>query len=60
MCWLGAALHMASANGHLDVVKCLIEHGAVSTSSLSEVMELKKRQCSERAVLSPFGRSRSE
>uniref|UniRef100_A0A7I4FKK2 Uncharacterized protein n=1 Tax=Physcomitrium patens TaxID=3218 RepID=A0A7I4FKK2_PHYPA len=34
------ALHMASANGHLDVVKCLIEHGAVSTSPLSEVKKL--------------------
>ena len=37
---VGAALHMASANGHLDVVKYLIEHGAVSTFHLSEVMNL--------------------
>ena len=26
-----AALHMASANGHLDCIKVLIEHGAVRT-----------------------------
>ncbi len=31
--WVCAALHMAAANGHLDIAKLLLDHGAVSILS---------------------------